>query len=1135
MGDSAIKGSYCGQGDPEDQEVLRGKKMNGKQKNVEQIYEHIAQIAPQIANQFQEAARRSHNEAEFESQANEILKSLAQKLRIDLLLRQQYTLATGRADAVYNRFIIEYERPGSLRDNLSHKHTKHAIQQVKDYIIGVAKKERHDRDRLLGVAFDGCYYIFVRYHDGHFIIEDPLEVTPVSTERFLRAFFSLSSGRALIPENLVEDFGSQNLYSQRITRALYNALEGHIDDLTARLFEQWKIFFGEVAGYEAASDKIRSEKELIKFIRGMGLRPENIDLPRFFFAIHTYFSFLVKNIARLVLETHAGKLGTTPLTKLANLEGESLRQELAHLESGGIFRTLGLKNLLEGDFFSWYLSAWDKDIEEALRLTLRRLAEYNPATIQDDPYSARDLLKKLYHYLLPRKVRHDLGEFYTPDWLAERLLNQLGEPLFQMPRRGTRVPVPNKRLLDPACGSGTFLLLAIRALKANCFRAGLAEADTLEVILKSIVGIDLNPLAVLAARVNYLLAIADLLPYRRQEVEIPVYLADSILMPARGDKNNMFERNRRILETAVGRLPVPMVIDTQVEMERLATILEEYVEGDFSAEAFLSRCRQEIPDVATHPESEPILKELFEHLKTLHSKGLNGIWARVLKNAFMPLFLEKFDYVVGNPPWINWESLPEGYRKQVAPLWKQYALFQHKGFKAILGMSKDDISVLMAYVATDRFLKKGGKLGFVITQSVWKTAGAGQGFRRFRIGDKGPPLRVIHVDDMSNLQVFEGASTRTSVFVWQKGAPTRYPAPYTYWKKVKRGRLDYDATLEEVLDQTKRLNFYAAPVDENDPTSAWLTARPKALQAIRKVLGSSDYQARAGVCTWANSIYWLEILAERPDGLVVVRNVTEGAKRKVETVTMELETDLLYPLLRGREVKRWFAQTTCHILITHLPGARLNAISEEDMQQRWPKTWTYLKRFEKPLRQRSGFKRYFTRKQGKQVIETGPFYSMFNVGDYTFAPWKVVWREQSAWFTCAAVGPLGEKAIVPDHKLMLVPCSRKEEAYYLSAVLNAAPATLSIWAYVISIQQTTHILENIRVPRYDAGEAIHRKLAFLSQRAHELAPQAYNGDKDAQDQLCQVEEEIDRAAAQLWNLSEEELAEIKRSLEELKG
>ncbi|RLG09207.1 MAG: SAM-dependent DNA methyltransferase [Thaumarchaeota archaeon] len=1084
------------------------------------------------------AAREAHNEAEFRSRVAKDIEEIAKKLDVSLLLREEYTLATGRADAVYNRLIIEYEPPGSLRPNLNHGHTRHAVQQVRDYIVGLSRRERHERDRLLGVVLDGHYYIFVRYHEGHFIVEEPLEVNAASSERFLRALFSLSSGRALIPENLVEDFGSQNIYSQRVIRALYQALVGHTDDLTARLFEQWRLFFGKVAGYEAAGGKIRSEKELRGFIRGMGLRPEQVDLPRFFFAVHTYFSFLVKNIARLVLEVHAGgRLGTTPLTTVANLEGEALRRELAQLESGGIFRALGLKNLLEGDFFAWYLDAWDDNIEAALKLTLKRLAEYNPATIQDDPHSARDLLKKLYHYLLPRKVRHDLGEFYTPDWLAERLLNQLNEPWFQMPR-GSRVPrgFPNKRLLDPACGSGTFLILAIRALKANCARAGLAEADTLEVILNNVVGIDLNPLAVLAARVNYLLAIADLLPYRRNEVEIPIYLADSILTPT--SRKNLFEKDCLILETVVGPLPVPEVIDTRTKMERLTDLLEEYVQNDFSTEAFLARCRQEFPEMAERGEEvEEVLAELFQRLRDLHERGLDGIWARVLKNAFMPLFLEPFDYVVGNPPWINWESLPQGYREQSAPLWYEYGLFVHSGMDTILGKGKKDISTLMAYVVTDRFLKPGGKLGFVITQSVWKTAGAGQGFRRFRIGKDGSCLRVMHVDDLSDLQVFEGSRTRTSVFIWRKGQPTRYPVPYTYWKKVKRGRLDYDATLEEVMGKTKRLNFRAAPVDESDPTSAWLTARPKALQAVRKVLGTSNYKAYEGANSGgANAVYWLEILAERPDGLVVARNVIEGAKRKVEAVTVELEPDLLYPLLRGRDVQRWLAKPSLYILMMQDPKTR-RGIDERIVQRRWPKTWAYLKRFENPLRERSGFKRYFTRKdKSGHIVETGPFYSMFNVGDYTFAPWKVVWRYIASDFIVAVVGPNERgRCIVPNEKLMLIACDNLEEAHYLSALLNSSIVRFAVQGFFVQTQIAPHVLQKLAIPQYVPHNMKHQHLASLSRYAHELAPRAYNGDEDAQAKLCRVEEEIDRAAAQLWGLSDEELAEIKRSLEELRS
>jgi hypothetical protein len=1095
-------------------------------------YHEIRQKAPVFCELVQEAARKAHNEAEFQRQVNNHIERFAQQLGVQLLFREQYTLATGRADAVYNRFVIEYEPPGSLRNSLNHKHTDHAVQQVKDYIVGLASAERHDRDRLLGVAFDGHYFIFVRYHDGHWVVEQPLETNAASCERFLRSLFSLSSGRALIPENLVEDFGSQNYLSRQVTRALYNALATHSSGLTARLFQQWKLFFGETAGADAAAGELKHKKELRAFARGMGLGSAEVDMPRFLFALHTYFSFLVKNIARLVLQAYAsGSLGTTPLTTLASLEGEALRHELRRLESGDFFRVLGIKNLLEGDFFSWYLDAWDAQVQEALQRVLAQLAEYNPATVQDDPYSARDLLKKLYHYLLPREIRHDLGEFYTPDWLAERLLRQLNEPLFVLPKPGARIPTPDKRLLDPACGSGTFLVLAIRGLKANCAQAGFAEADTLDFILNGVVGIDLNPLAVTASRVNYLLAIADLLPYRRKEVEIPVYLADSILAPASG---NLFDQGRRILETVVGPLALPNVIDTRAEMERLTDLLEEYVAGDFETQAFLARCKREIPDVAQAGGAEEVLAELYEKLRDLHRQGLNSIWARVLKNAFMPVFLEPFDYVVGNPPWINWESLPQGYRKVTDDLWQHYDLVATKDKDSEqfeLGKQKRDISTLMTYVVADRYLKNGGQLAFVITQSVWKTS-ASAAFRRFRL-DGSNLLQVLHVDDLSRLQVFEGASTRTSVFVLRKGPPTRYPVPYTYWKKTTRGqRLDYDSTLEEILAQTKRLHFFATPVDPNDSTSAWLTARRRALGALRKVLGPSEYQARAGVCTWANSVYWLDILTRRPDGLLVVRNVTEGAKREAETITTDLEPDLVYPLLRGRDVQRWQAQPSLHILLPHTLATLWQAISEKEMQQLLPKTWAYLSRFRDVLLQRSGYR----------LLRLGhPFYILGNVNESTFAPWKVAWTRVGNDIQAACVGSVSvfgvEKPIIPLETATMVAFDSREEAHYFCGYVNSSLFRLSVKSY--SVHGTggfasPHILTNIRVPTFDEMNHTQSQLSQLSQRAHALAPAAYAGDEAARAQLQQVEAEIDRAAARLWGLTDEELEEIQASLRELK-
>ena len=117
------------------------------------------------------------------------------------------------------------------------------------------------------------------------------------------------------------------------------------------MFEQWKLFFGETAGAETAAGKLKHKKELRAFARGMGLHDEKMDMPHFLFALHTYFSFLVKNIARLVLQAYAGGgLGTTPLTTIAALQGEALRRELHHLESGGTFPGPGPQEPAGGGF-----------------------------------------------------------------------------------------------------------------------------------------------------------------------------------------------------------------------------------------------------------------------------------------------------------------------------------------------------------------------------------------------------------------------------------------------------------------------------------------------------------------------------------------------------------------------------------------------------------------------------------------------------------------------------------------------------------------------------------------------------------------------------------------------------------------
>jgi len=1059
----------------------------------------VRQRAPTIAKGIQDAAQRARVEADLVAEVEDVLKRFERNFDLSLHLERERTLINGRADAVYNRFVIEYEPPGSLRKERNARTNRHAVDQVKRYMEGLERADRHRKERLAGAVLDGSFFIFVRFREGHWRVDDPLPVSPHSTETFLRYLLSLSTELALTPENLVRDFGENTVVSRMAVSALYRALRASDSPKAQVLFQQWQRQFSEICGYQEGTTRL----DVGRLARAYGIQDHDPSALHLFYAVHTYYATFIKLLAVQIAHYYLMPKVGTGLAQVASTDSERLRAYLHKVERGGVFADFGIKNFLEGDFFGWYLDAWNDGIERALRRMIGDLANYSLVTLDVDPEETRDLLKQLYQNLMPKKLRHDLGEYYTPDWLADRLLNQLGVD-------GN----PAKRLLDPACGSGTFLVLTIRRVREYASEKILPPAVVLEQILQNVVGFDLNPLAVMSARTNYLLALGDLLAYRQGEIGIPVYLADSIMTPTAGA--DLFTQHAYSFNTAVGRFSVPRSLVDAQSVDQLTELLEESVGVGLEAEQFQARLTETF--VLDAAETD-VAVGLYEQLRDLDRKGINGIWARIIKNAFAPLFQGRFDYVAGNPPWVNWESLPDEYRQETAPLWAVHKLFPHKGFDAILGKAKDDISILMSYVSLDKYVRDGGRLGFLITQSVFKTAGAGQGFRRFQLGD-GSPLGVVHVDDMSDLKPFEGASNRTAIVVLERDRVTRYPVPYTHWRKKGGGAAIPEAlSLEEVQAITVRRNFVAEPVDEVDLASAWISGRPRALKAVKKVLGASDYRARAGTCTWLNGVYWLEVVQRRPDGLIVVSNMTKGGKRRVENVQAVIEPELLYPLLRGQDVRRWRAEASANILVTHEPGMGLKAIPETDMAVRLPKTYAYLKHFEAELRSRSGYRRYFR--------ETDPFYSIFNVGDYTFAPYKVVWREQAAGLTVAVVESVEAEAVVPDHKLMLVDLQDRDEAHYLCAALNSPPARFVVLSYGVTIQMDTHVLENVCVPRYNPADFIHRQLAALSQQAH-----AATAAEDLT-RAREIEAEIDELAARLWGLTEAELREIQESLEEL--
>ena len=557
------------------------------------------------------------------------------------------------------------------------------------------------------------------------------------------------------------------------------------------------------------------------------------------------------------------------------------------------------------------------------------------------------------------------------------------------------------------------------------------------------------------------------------------------------------------------------------EMSVLSALLESCVRDGYEPEEFLARARRELS--VSQPMTETVLEALYRRFLALQQEGRNSIWARLIKNAFAPVLVGKFDFVVGNPPWVNWESLSGEYREATKRLWQKYEMQARADSKQFaLGKVKRDLSMLFTFVCIDKYLRPKGRLGFVITQTVFKTK-SGEVFRAFRVGPDAP-FRVTHVDDMVALQPFEGASNWTSVFVCEKGKPTRYPVPYTLWRPLPRHRIALEDTLDEVIAKTKRSNFKAKPIQDDQPISPWITAYPGALKAVAGVVGKSDYTARAGVVTWADGIFWVKVLDVRPDGKLIIANLNEEGKRKIEAVQAAVESDLLYPFARWTDIGRWKATPSCYILLPHTPESGWRAIAESEMKARYPLTYSYLKRFEPILLHRSGY---------IQLREGQPFYILSNTGNWIYSPWKVAWKSMGtnieATVLAKATDPLvGGKPVLHKNTVVFVACESEQEAHYLCATLNSTITNFIARSYSVGKSfGSPHLLEQVRISRLNTANPLHVRLAALSQQAHQLAA------ADDEASLTTVEAQVDQAAAELWGITERELREIRRSLEEL--
>jgi methylase of polypeptide subunit release factors len=1056
-------------------------------------------IADDLIGSTSDLLKRIETEDELKIEFEKLLEPVCKELSINFETRYGRTIIKGRPDAVHGRVIIEYEAPKSFS---SKRKIEHAYNQLINYLSEESKKA--DLNKLVGIGFDGEKMFFVKHRQGKWI-KEPKEGAYLFNQETAKTFLIYLRSLYRLPltaENLTQKFGPESETAKNAVLAFTNALKYWKNERIETFFNEWKRLFGIVYGEQFNGSK--KSEEFDTLLKYYPVSPE-INFHELLFSIHTYFAFLMKLIAIEILKLRETSLKSSFASYLTHLSDDKLKQQLEDIENGGIYAKKGINNFLEGDFFSWYLDAFNYPaLPEVIKEISRTLSEFEPATTTLNPDSTRDLLKKLYQYLVPKEVRHRLGEYYTPDWLAELLLNEVGYD-------GNTL----KRFLDPACGSGTFLVLAIqRAIKHGREKEKMPDLEIAKRIVANIWGFDLNPLAVIASRTNYLFALGDLINEiinKGGNIEIPVYLADSVLWPEQvGGQGqfNFYGGDYVKVNTSIKEFHIPAVWlrDKGELMKIAAPLVEKFAKNDFEPEIAMEHFKN---NGVLFPPNEKVIENFYKEILELEKQKKNGIWARFLKNAFAPMIAGKFDFVVGNPPWIRWGYLSEDYRKATFNLWVEYGLFpKTQDFASRrLGGGEKDFSMLFTYASADYYLKDGAKLGFLITQEVFKSKGAGEGFRRFRIDD-GKYLKVLKAHDLVSIQPFEGAANKTAAIILKKGEETKYPVPYFVWaKKENIGKIATDKLLGEVLPLLQRKRLLAQPIGKlTDPWQA-ISKAQKALSAIK---GKNPYQARRGASTEPYGVFWLEVKQVLSNGKIIVSNLVEKGKRLIPKIEATIEPDLVYPAIRGRDIKRWGSTPEIYVLITHEKSSG-KVYTEREVKINYPRTFGYLTNFREVLLSRGS-------KFLRNLAERTSFFTMFGIGNYTFAKYKVLWKRMANDIVASVVSqvktPFGYKAVIGTDTTALFTTDNESEAHYLCAIINSKPVRDFIKSFSSAGRGfgTPSVMEHVGIPKFNPKNSLHQKLAEISKKCHQLKAEG------KEKEIAKLEKENDELVKQLFGI-----------------
>ena len=611
------------------------------------------------------------------------------------------------------------------------------VQQIDDYLEASKSAGKGVRT---GILTDGKYWLLRWPEAGPVRTAPPYGFVLESADRWLPLYEWLRDSALMSLESIPADRDNVEQYLGPGSPAY----QRDVDTLTR--------LYAEAAQYETVRVKRRLWENLLRAALGeIAQQPDQLD---HLFIRHTYLSLVIGMAVQASFGIDLRQVAETDPSDL--LQGRRFRD------------ATGLSGIIESDFFAWpeeRISDQSIGGQDLLRTLARRVARF------DWQNAPPDIAAILYESVIPPEERRTLGEYYTPAWLARTMVQELiDDPL-------------NQRVLDPACGSGTFIAEAVRhfleaaspslSLRGAQRRGNLdAEAqhaddtpsaperdgraalamtegdsplhpkELLDRLRAAVTGIDIHPVAVHLARAAWALAARPAIEAAVHagydaSGSVPVYLGDALQLRFR--PGDLFAERQVTIpvddaENAELTFPISLV-DRADTFDSLMSQVAADIEAGNDPLIVLDD-----HGITDHNERQT-LTDTIAILQRLHDQGRNHIWAYYTRNLVRPVALSrtKVDVVIGNPPWLNYNQTADILRTELENQSKSlYGIWQGGRYA-----SNQDVAGLFFARSVDLYLKDGGVIGMVLPHSAlqsgqyakwrtgsWEAAARGRGRNR---------------------------------------------------------------------------------------------------------------------------------------------------------------------------------------------------------------------------------------------------------------------------------------------------------------------------------------------------------------------------------------------------------------------